>query len=142
MTCDFSQTEKYQQMVELIEHLRLALQEKENAFVECQERNRFFCQSIARLQDECQIKDALVVELQNEIDKFRQVVKPLTQAFLRQHKSEYDEYNSATIGMESTRVVPCASDRKRIKRQGYSAEPLVNLLEAEDKLMKIPKSEK
>lgn len=131
----------YQQMADLIEHLRVILQEKENALIECQERNRFFCQSIARLQEECHTKDALVVELQNEIDKFRQVVKPLTQVFLQHHKTDCDDFN-CTIGMESTRVIPSASEPKRIKRQGYSAEPLIDLVEAEDKLMKIPKSAK
>ncbi|KNC24596.1 cGMP-dependent protein kinase, isozyme 2 forms cD4/T1/T3A/T3B, partial [Lucilia cuprina] len=131
----------YQQMADLIEHLRVILQEKENALIECQERNRFFCQSIARLQEECQAKDALVVELQNEIDKFRQVVKPLTQVFLQHHKNDCDDFN-CTIGMESTRVIPSATEPKRIKRQGYSAEPLIDLVEAEDKLMKIPKSAK
>lgn len=134
-----SSSHDYQQMADLIEHLRMILQEKENALLECQERNRFFCQSIARLQEECQTKDALVVELQNEIDKFRQVVKPLTQVFLQHHKNDYDDLNCA-IGMESTRVFPSTSEPKRIKRQGYSAEPLIDLLEAEDKLMKIPKS--
>ncbi|XP_023294598.2 cGMP-dependent protein kinase, isozyme 2 forms cD4/T1/T3A/T3B isoform X3 [Lucilia cuprina] len=131
----------YQQMADLIEHLRVILQEKENALIECQERNRFFCQSIARLQEECQAKDALVVELQNEIDKFRQVVKPLTQVFLQHHKNDCDDF-TCTIGMESTRVIPSATEPKRIKRQGYSAEPLIDLVEAEDKLMKIPKSAK
>ena len=140
--CNFSETQEYQQMADLIEHLRLALQDKENSLIECQERNRFFCQSISRLQEECQSKDALVVELQNEIDKFRQVVKPLTQVFLQHHKADYDEFNSNTIGMESTRVFPSTSEPKRIKRQGYSAEPLTDLVEAEDKLMKIPKSPK
>ncbi|XP_059221364.1 cGMP-dependent protein kinase, isozyme 2 forms cD4/T1/T3A/T3B isoform X3 [Stomoxys calcitrans] len=128
-----------QEMVELIEHLQLALREKETALGECQERNRFFCQSIARLQQECHTKDELVVELQNEIDKFRQVVRPLTQVFLQHHKSECDDLNCG-VGMDSSRVLP--SEYKRIKRQGYSAEPLIDLVEAEDKLMKIPKSSK
>ncbi|XP_058984749.1 cGMP-dependent protein kinase, isozyme 2 forms cD4/T1/T3A/T3B isoform X3 [Musca domestica] len=128
-----------QEMINVIDHLQVALHDKEKALSECQERNRFFCQSIARLQQECQTKDALVVELQNEIDKFRQVVKPLTQVFLQHHKTECDDIN-CNIGMESTRVLP--SEYKRIKRQGCSAEPLTNLVEAEDKLMKIPKCAK
>ncbi|XP_073820830.1 cGMP-dependent protein kinase for isoform X3 [Musca autumnalis] len=128
-----------QEMIDVIDHLQLALHDKEKALSECQERNRFFCQSIARLQQECHTKDALVVELQNEIDKFRQVVKPLTQVFLQHHKAECDDIN-CNIGMESTRVLP--SEYKRIKRQGCSAEPLTNLVEAEDKLMKIPKCAK
>lgn len=128
-----------QEMANLLDHLQLALREKQNALNECQERNRFFCQSITRLQQECHTKDALVVELQNEIDKFRQVVRPLTQVFLQHHKTDCDDIN-CTIGMESTRVLP--SEYRRIKRQGYSAEPLTDLVEAEDKLMKIPKSAK
>lgn len=128
-----------QEMIELIDHLQLALKDKEKALSECQERNRFFCQSIARLQQECHTKDALVVELQNEIDKFRQVVRPLTQVFLQHHKSECDDLN-CNIGMESTRVLP--AEYRRIKRQGYSAEPLTDLVEAEDKLMRIPKCSK
>lgn len=118
--CTFE--DKHRRFEELAVYLKNALKAKEDTLSECQERNRFFSQSIARLQQECHAKDALIIELQNEIDKFRQIVKPLTQVFWQQHQSQL------------------SYKHMRVKRQGCSAEPLINLQEAEVRLLRTPKS--
>lgn len=83
-------------------------------------------------------KDDKIRELQNEIDKFRQVVRPLTQAMFERKRSDtYDEW-SAAPGIESTRVLPLTEPR--IKRQAISAEPLSAMAGMEGELVKIPKS--
>uniref|UniRef100_A0A1B0BC86 Cyclic nucleotide-binding domain-containing protein n=1 Tax=Glossina palpalis gambiensis TaxID=67801 RepID=A0A1B0BC86_9MUSC len=121
---DCSIEDKHRYLEELAVYLKNALKDTEDTLIECQERNRFFSQSIARLQQECEAKDALVIELQNEIDKFRQIVKPLTQVFWQQHQSQL------------------TYKHRRIKRQGCSAEPLINLQEAEVRLLRTLKSSK
>lgn len=86
-------------------------------------------------------KDDRIRELQNEIDKFRQVVRPLTQAmFERKRSDSYDEWASGGLspGVESTRVLPL--NEPRMKRQAISAEPLSALAGMEGELVKIPKS--
>lgn len=125
---------------DIIDHLREELRKAVRQLHDCQDKLRFFCASITKLQEECSSKDATVGELRNEIDKFRQVVKPLTQAFLQQRAQniDYEDINW-NPGIESTRVLPTAAPR--IKRQGYSAEPLSSMAGAEDDLIKIPKSD-
>uniref|UniRef100_A0A1B0FRC2 Cyclic nucleotide-binding domain-containing protein n=1 Tax=Glossina morsitans morsitans TaxID=37546 RepID=A0A1B0FRC2_GLOMM len=118
--CTFE--DKHRRFEELAVYLKNALKAKEDTLSECHERNRFFSQSIARLQQECHAKDALIIDLQNEIDKFRQIVKPLTQVFWQQHQSQL------------------SYKHMRVKRQGCSAEPLINLQEAEVRLLRTPKS--
>ncbi|XP_055386693.1 cGMP-dependent protein kinase, isozyme 2 forms cD4/T1/T3A/T3B isoform X3 [Condylostylus longicornis] len=82
-------------------------------------------------------KEFHIIELQNEIDKFRQVVRPLTQAFLEQRRSSMI-FNDISPGMENTRVF--SLNEPRIKRQGYSAEPLSEMVNLnENSLIKIPK---
>lgn len=88
-------------------------------------------------------KDDRIRELQNEIDKFRQVVRPLTQAMLERKRSDsFDEWSSSSSsgppGVESTRVLPL--HEPRIKRQAISAEPLSAMAGMEGELVKIPKS--
>lgn len=119
---------------EIILLLQNDLSQKDKLLTECRERLRFFQSSIRRLQQECLAKDTTIVELQNEIDKFRQVVRPLTQVFLEHHK----ELNW-NPGIESTRVFNV--NEPRMKRQGYSAEPLSEMVDADNELIKIPKSQ-
>lgn len=86
-------------------------------------------------------KDDRIVELQNEIDKFRQVVQPLTQAmFRKRHDSLLDHgIGDWSPGVESTRVLPVSEPR--MKRQAISAEPLSAMAGLDgDELVKIPKS--
>ncbi|XP_039952929.1 cGMP-dependent protein kinase, isozyme 2 forms cD4/T1/T3A/T3B isoform X3 [Bactrocera tryoni] len=127
---------------DVITKLQAELQLKDARLVKNRDKIRFLCSSIARLQQECANKDQTVTELQNELDKFRQVVRPLTQVFL-QHTAEGIEAAAAVAahsGMESTRMIATGSE-PRIKRQGYSAEPLSDLVDADSELIKIPKSE-
>ncbi|XP_037902442.1 cGMP-dependent protein kinase, isozyme 2 forms cD4/T1/T3A/T3B isoform X4 [Hermetia illucens] len=82
-------------------------------------------------------KDDKIIDLQNEIDKFRQVVRPLTQAMLDRKRSEsFDDWSP---GVENTRVFTLAEPR--IKRQAISAEPLSAMAGIEGELIKIPKSQ-
>lgn len=88
-------------------------------------------------------KDDRIRELQNEIDKFRQVVRPLTQAMLDRKRSDsyFDEWSQAAAappGVESTRVL--SLQEPRMKRQAISAEPLSAMAGMEGELVKIPKS--
>lgn len=94
-------------------------------------------EELTTVQKDSMEKDYLIVDLKNEIDKFRQVVRPLTQAFLEQKKSDSLDWNP---GVESPRVFHFNGEQ-RIKRQGYSAEPLSQMPGSEvGELVKIPKS--
>ncbi|XP_036329821.1 uncharacterized protein LOC118741962 [Rhagoletis pomonella] len=123
---------------DVITKLQAELQLKDARLIKNRDKIRFLCSSIARLQQECANKDQTVTELQNELDKFRQVVRPLTQVFLQHTAEGYDGAHGG--GMESTRMIATGSE-PRMKRQGYSAEPLSDLVDADSELMKIPKSE-
>lgn len=100
------------------------------------------------VQRDLHAKEEQIVELQNEIDKFRQIVRPLTQKMFNRKKcSCADEWNDCiggigdwSPGMESTRVL--AVVEPRMKRQAISAEPLSSMvrISREDGLIRIPKS--
>lgn len=94
-------------------------------------------EELTAVQKDSMEKDYLIIDLKNEIDKFRQVVRPLTQAFLEQKKPDSLDWSP---GIESTRVFNFNSEQ-RIKRQGYSAEPLSQMTGSDaGELVKIPKS--
>lgn len=94
-------------------------------------------EELTAIQKDSMEKDYLIVDLKNEIDKFRQVVRPLTQAFLEQKKSDSLDWHP---GVESTRVFNFNGEQ-RMKRQGFSAEPLSQMSGNEvGELVKIPKS--
>lgn len=94
-------------------------------------------EELTAVQKDSMEKDYLIVDLKNEIDKFRQVVRPLTQAFLEQKKPDSLDWSP---GVESTRVFHFNSEQ-RMKRQGYSAEPLSQMSGSDvGELVKIPKS--
>ncbi|XP_055920504.1 cGMP-dependent protein kinase, isozyme 2 forms cD4/T1/T3A/T3B isoform X3 [Eupeodes corollae] len=86
-------------------------------------------------EKKCIEKEATIVDLLNEIDKFRQVVRPLTQSFLER---SIGTDNWAPPGVDSTRVVEVTEPR--LKRQGFSAEPLSQQASTDTELVKIPKS--
>ncbi|CAD7000273.1 unnamed protein product [Ceratitis capitata] len=123
---------------DVLTKLQAELQLKDARLVKNRDKIRFLCSSIARLQQECANKDQTMTELQNELDKFRQVVRPLTQVFLQHTADEYDA--AAHGGVGGTRMVATGSE-PRMKRQGCSAEPLSDLVDENSELMKIPKSE-
>ncbi|GLV39476.1 foraging [Carabus blaptoides fortunei] len=100
-------------------------------------------ETITLLEKELDEKDAQIRYLKNEIDKFRQVVRPLTQQIITKQRlysnGQQDELWFSP-GVENTRVLPV--NEPRIKRQAISAEPL-NVTSSGMELLhivKIPKS--
>lgn len=85
------------------------------------------------LQKELQEKDGEIKYLKNEIDKFRQVVSPLTQKIITKQFTFFDEGSEFSVPVSNNNV------EQRIKRQAISAEPLA-LLSEEFKIEKTPKS--
>ncbi|XP_044253553.1 cGMP-dependent protein kinase, isozyme 2 forms cD4/T1/T3A/T3B isoform X4 [Tribolium madens] len=77
-------------------------------------------ETIALLEKELDDKDAIIKHLHNEIDKFRQVVKPITQKII-------------------TKQLTLGDEKPRIKRQAISAEPLNDEF-GDLQIKKIPKS--
>ncbi|RZC35135.1 hypothetical protein BDFB_003268 [Asbolus verrucosus] len=101
-----SETEIVQSLKKLLEDKNRELQLKE--------------ETIALLEKELDDKDAIIKHLHNEIDKFRQVVKPITQKII-------------------TKQLSLDDGKPRIKRQAISAEPL-NDQGADLQITKIPKT--
>lgn len=96
-------------------------------------------QTITMLERELDDKDVLIRHLQNEIDKFRQVVRPLTQKIItKQIKLEeevlQEDLYPEEVEDEEDKVYP------RMKRQAISAEPLNSSGAAEMKIVKVPKT--
>lgn len=91
---------------------------------------------IHALERQLDDKDALIKHLQNEIDKFRQVVKPITQKIITKQINLGDEFWPGP-GVENTRILPVTEPR--IKRQAISAEPL-NHQGGDLQIQKIAKS--
>lgn len=104
------------------------------------------------VQRDAQTKDDRIAELQNDIDKFKAIVRPITQAMINKNVGAkqcdcMDEFSDClsgigdwSPGIESTRILPVSEPR--IKRQAISAEPLSALAQIsdEDGLVRIPKS--
>ncbi|KAJ8910798.1 hypothetical protein NQ315_014506 [Exocentrus adspersus] len=110
---------------EIINSLKRLLEEKNREI-------KLKAETISLLEKELDEKDALVKHLQNEIDKFRQVVRPITQKIItKQIKLGPDIWPRTDV--ESKVSEP------RIKRQAISAEPL-NTQGNELHIKKIPKS--
>lgn len=122
---------------ESISELKKALSERDSLVKELSEKIIRLSHDLTYVQRKSFAKDDKIVELQNEIDKFRQVVRPLTQAILERKRSDsFVEWTSP--GIESTRILPLAEGR--IKRQAISAEPLSNMAGMDGELVKVPKS--
>lgn len=107
--------------------------------------------NLSYLQRSLESKEKQIVELQNEIDKFRHIVRPITERIYKNAKCNececLKEWNNCvdgigdwSPGVESTRILPVSEPR--IKRQAISAEPLSSLvkLDEDDGLIRIPKS--
>lgn len=108
-------------MTETVEALRQLLHAKDEA--------------LCRLEKELKEKEAVIVDLQNEIDKFRQVVRPITQKIITKQLSLGDDDWEGSGG---SRVV---LEQMRTKRQAISAEPLSNRSSDEYQITKTPKSQ-
>lgn len=100
------------------------------------------------VQRNLQAREERIIELQNENDKFRQIVRPVTEKIFNRKTcgcaKEWDDCMSGigdwSPGMESTRVLSLGEPR--MKRQAISAEPLSSMagISEEDGLIRIPKS--
>ncbi|KAJ6646394.1 cGMP-dependent protein kinase, isozyme 2 forms cD4/T1/T3A/T3B, partial [Pseudolycoriella hygida] len=122
---------------ESISELKKALNERDALIKELSEKIIRLSHDLSYVQRKSFAKDDKIIELQNEIDKFRQVVRPLTQAiFERKRSDSFVEW--ITPGVESTRILPMSEGR--IKRQAISAEPLSGMGGMDGELVKVPKS--
>lgn len=101
------------------------------------------------IQRTLEAREERIIEMQAEVDKFRQIVRPITKAMVGQQRkcNCMDEWNECisgigdwSPGIESTRVLPVSEPR--MKRQAISAEPLSALaqISEDDGLVRIPKS--
>uniref|UniRef100_A0A182P699 cAMP-dependent protein kinase type II-alpha regulatory subunit n=1 Tax=Anopheles epiroticus TaxID=199890 RepID=A0A182P699_9DIPT len=122
---------------DLLQKLQLELKEKDQMVRELNQKVIRLSNNLIFVQKESLSKDDRLDELQNEIDKFRQVVRPITKAMIEKRCSE-DTFDSWSPGVENTRVLPVTETR--IKRQAISAEPLSSLAGMQGDLIKIPKS--
>lgn len=86
-------------------------------------------ETITLLEKELDDKDAQIFYLKNEIDKFRQVVKPLTQKIITKQITLDDD-------LKETKICLAPTNEPRIKRQAISAEPLQHY---GHEIVKIPK---
>lgn len=123
---------------ESISELKKALSERDSLIKELSEKIIRLSHDLTYVQRKSFAKDDKIIELQNEIDKFRQVVRPLTQAILERKRSDSFVEWTSSPGVESTRVLPLSEGR--IKRQAISAEPLSNMAGMDGELVKVPKS--
>lgn len=122
---------------ESISELKKALSDRDSLIKELSEKIIRLSHDLTYVQRKSFAKDDKIIELQNEIDKFRQVVRPLTQAIMERKRSDsFVEWN--TPGVESTRILPLSEGR--IKRQAISAEPLSQMAGMDGELVKVPKS--
>lgn len=91
-------------------------------------------ETITLLEKELDEKDAQIFYLKNEIDKFRQVVKPLTHKIITKQitlDEPLDEFKGKKLPTQ-------ISIEPRIKRQAISAEPIENV-NRHMTIVKIPK---
>ncbi|XP_066259669.1 cGMP-dependent protein kinase, isozyme 2 forms cD4/T1/T3A/T3B isoform X3 [Euwallacea similis] len=100
---------------------------------------------IVQLEKKLEDKELLIKYLQNEIDKFRQVVRPITQKIITRQLSLGEDIwrlngdsavkNGSHKDIEETQT----QEPSRMKREGISAEP-VNLSKSDLQIKKIPKT--
>lgn len=83
------------------------------------------------MEKELNDKESTIKHLHNEIDKFRQVVRPITKKII--DTKQFLIGNDKT-DEEDNKIEP------RIKRQAISAEPLGQQQTADLQINKIPKS--
>ncbi|XP_058819152.1 cGMP-dependent protein kinase, isozyme 2 forms cD4/T1/T3A/T3B isoform X3 [Topomyia yanbarensis] len=123
---------------DLLQKLQKELKEKEHHIRELNQKVIRLSNNLIFVQKESLSKDDRIDEFQNEIDKFRQVVRPFTRAMIEKRCSD-DTFDTWTPGVENTRVLP-VNQEPRMKRQAISAEPLSSLAGMQGDLIKIPKS--
>lgn len=123
------------------EKLQLEIRERDSVIMELNQKVIKLSEDLSSVQEELNTKTDLVFSLQTEIDKFRQVVRPLTRHMIETKRMAGGlEMASHSAGVESSRLLPVASNEPRMKRTAISAEPLSLIAGMEDDLVKIPKS--
>lgn len=123
--------------VEIISNYKTLLEEKTK---EICKKDEIICQLEKKLEE----KEYLIKFLQNEIDKFRQVVRPITQKIITKQISLGEDLWPVNGHSDDKKDCLEADDTQnhepsRIKREGISAEP-VNLSKSDLQIRKIPKS--
>ncbi|XP_038111367.1 cGMP-dependent protein kinase, isozyme 2 forms cD4/T1/T3A/T3B isoform X3 [Culex quinquefasciatus] len=124
---------------DLLQKLQKEVKEKDLQIRELNQKVIRLSNNLIYVQKESLSKDDRIDELQNEIDKFRQVVRPITKALIEKRCSE-DTFDAWSPGVENTRVLPPVNAEPRMKRQAISAEPLSSLAGMQGDLIKIPKT--
>lgn len=127
-----------QQPDDILMRLQKDLKDREYLIKELNKKIIRLSDNLIFVQKESLSKDDRVEDLQHEIDKFRQVVRPFTKAALEKRKIE-DDFFDAGPGIENTRVT-LVHEPTRLKRTAISAEPLSQMLGAQNDLVKIPKN--
>lgn len=120
-------------------HLQSQLRDRDRQIKDLNEKILRQSNDLAYVQKLSIAKDEKVFHLQNELDKFRLVVRPLTQAMIERQSSGRYDYLPAPGIEQSTRALSTGAE-PRIKRQAISAEPLSTFAGLQTELMKIPKS--
>lgn len=123
------------------------IREQNDTIKELNEKVIRLSRNLNYVQRTLHTREERISELLVEIDKFRQIVRPITKAMTEQKQCRcVDEVDGCihaigdwSPGLESTRVLPMKE--VRIKRQAISAEPLSALAgSSDDGLVRIPKS--
>ncbi|XP_066137909.1 cGMP-dependent protein kinase, isozyme 2 forms cD4/T1/T3A/T3B isoform X3 [Euwallacea fornicatus] len=100
---------------------------------------------IVQLEKKLEDKELLIKYLQNEIDKFRQVMRPITQKIITRQLSLGEDIwrlnGDSTVKNGGCKDIgeTQTQEPSRMKREGISAEP-VNLSKSDLQIKKIPKT--
>lgn len=127
---------------DVTDKLQLEIKERDSVIVELNQKVIRLSEDMSNLQEDLNMKSDRVVTLQNEIDKFRQVVRPLTRHMIETKRQAGADLEMHSAGVESSRLLPVftTTTEPRMKRTAISAEPLSMIAGMEDDLVKIPKS--
>lgn len=124
--------------IEIINHYKILLDEKNKELLRKDD-------TITQLDRKLEDKELMIKYLQNEIDKFRQVVAPITHRIITKQINLGDDVwclNGKDHGaLETNKKLaepPQTPEPSRVKREGISAEPL-NLSKNDLQIRKIPK---
>lgn len=120
-----------------LEKLQNELKDRDDVIRELNKKVIRLSDNLIFVQKESLSKDDRIDELQREMDKFRQVVRPFTKAVV-ERKCEEDFFIEHP-GIENTRVM-LANEPLRLKRTAISAEPLSQMAGGQNDLVKIPKT--
>jgi cGMP-dependent protein kinase len=123
----------------ILNKLQKDLKDRESIIKELNRKVVRLSDNLIFVQKESLSKDDTIEEMQHEIDKFRQVIRPFTKQIIEQRKNEDEFFNAISPGVENTRVFS-TNETSRLKRTAISAEPLSQISGAQNELIKIPKT--